>query len=224
MLATTREAQGSVANPGPSAAARPPAAEDAIASLEVHLIVERGSEGAVAARGSAVSAPLALPCSPAFLGTDNLGNPRVSSQRDLGPQGAIVIAPVRNRAGQPRLLLLHEDAGLVQVNGHAVPRVALLKELDVLQWASGFQVHVALFGRPGQGAPPGRWVGRDCPHCRTPFAEAARCLVCAWCGTPLHDEREAGGLRCAQERAVCPGCSRPLLRSAGYSGLPDLER
>lgn len=115
---------------------------------------------------------------------------------------ALIAVPVRKRAAQVRLLVLHRGDYEVRVNGQKIPRAAVLKELDVLEWEPRFQFHVVLFGRPGHGAAPPQWIGRECPHCRTRLSENARCLVCAWCGTPLHDELDGKGLRCARERSV----------------------
>ncbi|MDH7503191.1 MAG: hypothetical protein QHJ82_10855 [Verrucomicrobiota bacterium] len=121
--------------------------------LEVQLILERigNDEASIAHEQRRTTIP--LPKAGLWLGADDAGNPRVIEEGE-GVEGGVAAVPVGNRAGQWRVLLLPGADCEVRINGFIVPRVALARELDVVQWHPGFQVHVVLFGRPKHGPPP----------------------------------------------------------------------
>lgn len=190
--------------------------------LEVHLVLEKIGDGEPAIAHEKRLSTVPLPTTGLWLGADDAGNPRVIEKGEDDEAGVAVV-PVGNRTGQRRVLLLPGAECELRINGFIVPRVALARELDVVQWHPGFQIHVVLFGRPKHGLAPSRWVGRECPHCRTPFTAQSRCLMCVLCGTPVHEETADSDLRCAAERSTCPVCNQPLLKSPGYLNMPDLD-
>lgn len=214
---------------GEALAARQPTAQSAdeehpdATDLEVRLIFERLGDDEVLIADEQRRSTVPLPKTGLWLGTDDAGNPQVIEESKSVENGVAAV-PVGNRAGQRRVLLLPGADCEMRINGCIAPRVALANELDVIQWHPGFQIHVVVFGRPKHGPPPSRWVGRECPHCRTPFTAQSRCLMCVWCGAPVHEETEDSDLRCAAERSTCPVCNQPLLKSPGYLNIPDLDR
>jgi len=195
----------------------------AVKDLEVRLVFERLGEGEALIADEKRRATIPLPKAGLWLGADDAGNPRVIEKGEDVETGVAAV-PVGNRAGQLRVLLLPGADCEMRINGCVTPRVALAREFDVVQWHPGFQVHVVFFGTPKHGLPPSRWVGRECPHCRTQFTAQSRCLMCVWCGTPVHEESPDSDLRCAAERSTCPVCNQPLLKSPGYLNMPDLDR
>lgn len=193
-------------------------------ALEIHLIIEAHEPDKATQSHPQRPLVLVLPEEPSYLACDGAGTPSIVSDGESVESAATSFVPVRNRERRPHLLVCSDGREVVRVNGSLAPRVVLVKERDVLQWGVGFQAHIALFGRPRHGPAPDHWIGRECQHCRVQFSDAVRCLVCPWCETPLHDSDMPSGLRCAQERSTCPGCSRAVLHEPGYASYPNFEQ
>jgi hypothetical protein len=135
-----------------------------------------------------------------------------------------VIEPVRNQQRQPRLLMVQPELGRALVNGLPAPRVAVLKEKDIVCWNDEVSFHVTIFHRPKIGDPAPEAQGRECPVCRVPIEEKSRIYTCP-CGVTYHCEDDRpDGLECAALRAPsgCT-CGRPIVLQEGYSFLPEVD-
>jgi len=133
--------------------------------------------------------------------------------------GALLLELVRQREQPLRLLAVADDAGSLRVNGQAAPRVAVLRENDVVQWGPEVSFVVEFVRHSVVGPPPPELVGRPCPICRVPFSAAALTYGCV-CGTRLHCEAREDRLQCAQRSRICPSCRKPVVLEANGAALP----
>lgn len=135
-----------------------------------------------------------------------------------------VFEPTVARGHQPRLLVINPPEAPLLVNGHAAPRVALLREKDQFQVEHSASFHLAVFHQPQIGAPPPELIGKPCPVCLVPFTAESRCYICP-CGAALHLEgepEEQDKLQCARISSECPVCRRPVVLTQGYAFVPDI--
>ena len=162
---------------------------------------DAAAEGAVA---------VSLPPSPCAVVAEGDAGVRVVAAAQPPLSVALLLEPVRQGSHPPRLLAVATAVGALRVNGAAAPRVAVLREHDLVQWGPEVAFTVELVRRSVLGPPPPEFLGRDCPICRVAFAASDTTFGCA-CGTRLHAEASPDQLQCAQRCRVCPGCKQPVL-------------
>lgn len=135
----------------------------------------------------------------------------------------------------PVLVLTAPPSHKVFVNGAEIGSTHALEVGDVVSCdGAEVRLHVSLRHRPHVGAPREEHIGRECAVCLTPVeADTAerpsRVLVCASCEAVMHDEARltddaADGdvLECARVVTSCPVCNSKLVRTEGFSYVPEL--
>ncbi len=174
--------------------------------------------------GPAQRVKLVVPPGPVRLVARRGEPPRLSPVAAEPSASGPVIEATVSRGHQPRLLVISSPDAPLFVNGHAAPRVALLKEKDQFQVDHPASFHLAVFHQPQIGAPPPDAIGKPCPVCLVPFTAESRCYICP-CGAALHSEgepEEQDKLQCARISSECPVCRRPVVLTQGYSFVPDI--
>lgn len=163
---------------------------------------------------------LALPSGPCAVIREPAGGLRLVPEPWPVPADALRIEPVLQRGHPLRLLAVAAAPAVLRVNGQAAPRLAVLRENDVVEWGPGVSFVVEFVRRPTVGLPPPADVGRACPVCRVPFSADVLSYGCA-CGTRLHCEASEDGLQCAQRRRTCPTCHQPVALGVIGAALPN---
>jgi len=199
--------------PGPPAETKPAHMTNA---LQVECRVVVSADAGAPARPSVLS----LPSGPCAVIREPAGGLRLVPEPWLVPADALRIEPVRQRGHPLRLLAVADAPGALRVNGQAAPRVAVLRENDVVEWGPRVSFVVEFARRPTVGLPPPADVGRVCPVCRVPFSADVLTYGCA-CGTRLHCEASEDGLQCAQRRRTCPTCHQPVALGVIGAALPN---
>jgi hypothetical protein len=135
----------------------------------------------------------------------------------------IVLQPIIKRR-QCRLVMTASAPENVRVNDQPALRASVLRKKDCVRLVDcNIAFHVTLYNQPCIGQPPAALLGKECPVCRVPFSAETVCYVCQ-CGLGLHlEENKPGGLECAKQKSDCPSCNRPVLLSAGFVWLPNMN-
>lgn len=120
-------------------------------------------------------------------------------------------------------VVMSAPPGRVRLNGHRAPRLSVLDVGDQVSQDETV-LHLSRIRRPHVGTAPKDLVGRNCPVCMVPFAEASNVVVCE-CGAGLHLDPESvpesERLDCAL-LGSCPTCDQPVSLEAGVVFLPEL--
>jgi hypothetical protein len=167
---------------------------------------------------------LTVPAKPAWLVSSPGMPPRLTRIKPRKKAAAFLVEPVMQRS-QLRLLLICPQERRVRLNGIIAPRFVVLKEKDCIHMPSDVALHVTIFNRPCVGPVSTKFVGKECPICRVPFAAGVRSYTCA-CGAAMHCESDGTTdvLQCAQlcSGSGCPVCQKPVVLKQGYSYLPEV--
>jgi hypothetical protein len=199
---------------------------------EVHLIIDPlfgpGRPDAVSDAGrNPADAPglltIPLPDGPGYLSLRAGGKPLLTKEP---PSVACLLVEAIHDGARPRMLLLCPTGGpRVRVNGQSAPRVAMLRVGDQLLLTDACLLHVTVFNRPRIGPPREEQIGLECPLCRTPIARDDEVYSCTGNCTLHHRSapKEPVGtvVECAKIAAECPGCTRPIVLTEGFTYVPD---
>jgi len=135
--------------------------------------------------------------------------------RSVPQNAAAVVQAIDDAQHELRALFAFSRGVKPMVNGNFVPKFCVAAPGDVVQWAAGWELRLAVSNESYVGRPPEALVGQVCAVCRVPFVPETRVVVCP-CGTALHCEADPErGLQCAQLRGDCPRCGRPLRLQPG---------
>jgi hypothetical protein len=167
--------------------------------------------------GKAGTTDLAIPPGQVCLSPAAWGPATLGTGPDAGQVPAIVFEALLG--GHSSLLLAlfpHGGWRGVRINGHQALPASLLHANDLIRFAWGTTIRVALQFRHHFSTPGPAHLGRPCLFCRSELTAQTTILVCPSCGAGLHMEGPEipaeKRLECALLLSACPRCSLPLPR------------
>lgn len=177
--------------------------------------IQRGAHGIPAGA-------LEVGAGPSALVLQDGGGPALRSA--AGRLNQWLLEPLRDRQGQPRLLLVSSPGSAPRLNREVAPRVVALKEGDQVRLRDGLALHVCLHRQAPIG--PAAQLGvvdKVCPVCLVKLEAADLAYACD-CGSVFHcNEPGRGRLECARTLGRCLGCEQELVLKESFTPLAHLE-
>jgi hypothetical protein len=231
-MSTTTTLRAAGRAPAPPAASAPPAPGRPESRRPVtqsfYLAVEfttPNGNGPVPIQRGADGLPvgaLEVGAGPSALVLQDGGGPALRSAAERLPQW--LLEPLRDRQGQPRLLLVSSPGSAPRLNREVAPRVVALKEGDQVRLRDGLALHVCLRRRAPIG--PAAQLGvvdKVCPVCLGKLEADDLAYACD-CGSVFHcNEPGRERLECARTLGRCLGCEQELVLKESFTPLAHLE-